>query len=263
MAIIVSRRYRPSRGLLAWMVVRLPSWPVFMACSMSSASSPRTSPTTMRSGRIRSALMTSCRCLTAPLPSMFADLRLQPDDVALPQHQLGGVLNRHDALVVGDEAGEDVEQRRLTGAGAARHDDVEPRGDGATQEVQHRRGQRLARDEIVGSQAVGAEAPDRHRRAVERQRRNDDVDARPVLQACVHHRARFVNAPADRADDALDDLHQVLVVAKHDVGLFELAFTLDEHRFALLTRMSEMFGSLSSTSSGPRPNSSLSTSAMT
>ena len=34
---------------------------VFIACSMSSASSPRVSPTTMRSGRIRRALISSCR----------------------------------------------------------------------------------------------------------------------------------------------------------------------------------------------------------
>ena len=58
-AIIVSIRVSASRGVLAWTVVSDPSWPVFMACSMSSASSPRTSPTTMRSGRIRRALITS------------------------------------------------------------------------------------------------------------------------------------------------------------------------------------------------------------
>src|SRR5258707_652602 len=48
-----------------------PSWPVFIACSMSKASSPRTSPSTMRSGRIRRLLMTSCRWRIAPLPSML------------------------------------------------------------------------------------------------------------------------------------------------------------------------------------------------
>src|SRR5262249_51919288 len=45
-AIIVSMRLSASRGVLAWTVVSEPSWPVFIACSMSSASSPRTSPTT-------------------------------------------------------------------------------------------------------------------------------------------------------------------------------------------------------------------------
>ena len=49
----------------------------------------------------------------------------------------------------------------------------------------------------------------------------------PSGQARVHHRARLVDAAADRADDALDDLHQVRVVLEHDVGLLELAFALD------------------------------------
>jgi hypothetical protein len=69
MATIVSRRARASRGELEWIVVSDPSWPVFMAWSMSMASSPRTSPTMIRSGRIRRALITSSRWRTAPFPS--------------------------------------------------------------------------------------------------------------------------------------------------------------------------------------------------
>ena len=68
---IFSIRESASRCELACTVVSEPSWPVFMACNMSKASSPRTSPTTMRSGRIRRLLMTNCLCRTAPLPSMF------------------------------------------------------------------------------------------------------------------------------------------------------------------------------------------------
>ena len=51
------------------MVVMEPSWPVFMACSMSKASSPRTSPMMMRSGRMRRLLISSCRWRTPPWPS--------------------------------------------------------------------------------------------------------------------------------------------------------------------------------------------------
>ena len=61
-----------SRGPLEWTVQMEPSWPVFIACSMSSAAASRTSPTTMRSGRMRSELRTRSRMVTAPLPSMFA-----------------------------------------------------------------------------------------------------------------------------------------------------------------------------------------------
>ena len=61
MSTMVSRRDSESRGLLAWTVVIEPSWPVFMAWSMSSAAPSRTSPTTMRSGRMRSEFLTRSR----------------------------------------------------------------------------------------------------------------------------------------------------------------------------------------------------------
>ena len=54
-----------SAGPLAWIVDIEPSCPVFRACNMSSASAPRTSPTTTRSGRIRSAARTRSRTVTA------------------------------------------------------------------------------------------------------------------------------------------------------------------------------------------------------
>ena len=52
------------RGLLACPVVMEPSCPVFIACNMSSASPPRTSPTTILSGRIRRALITDRESLS-------------------------------------------------------------------------------------------------------------------------------------------------------------------------------------------------------
>ena len=124
MSTIVSSRASASRGELACSVDSEPSWPVFIAWSMSSASPPRTSPTTMRSGRMRSALRTRSRARTSPLPSMFGGPALEPDDVALLQPQLGGVLDRDDALVVGDQRRQHVEQRRLAAAGAAADEDV-------------------------------------------------------------------------------------------------------------------------------------------
>ena len=123
---IVSSRDSASRGELAWTVVSEPSWPVFIACSMSSASPPRTSPTMMRSGRMRSALRTRSRMVTSPRPSMLGGPGLQAHDVVLVQLELGGVLDRDDPLVVGDERGQHVQRRRLAGAGAAGDQDVQP-----------------------------------------------------------------------------------------------------------------------------------------
>ena len=67
----VSIRRSASAAEFECTVVIDPAWPVFSACSMSSASAPRTSPTMMRSGRMRSALRTSWRMVTSPLPSTF------------------------------------------------------------------------------------------------------------------------------------------------------------------------------------------------
>ena len=83
-----------------------------------------------------------------------------------------------------------------------------------------------ALDEIARAELVGAEAANRQHRPVEGQRRDDGVDARAVGQAGVDHRARFVDAPAHRADDPLDDAQQVLVVLEHERARFELALAL-------------------------------------
>jgi hypothetical protein len=58
---MVSRRRSASCRVFACSVVSEPSWPVFIACSISSASAPRHSPTTIRSGRMRSAFFTRSR----------------------------------------------------------------------------------------------------------------------------------------------------------------------------------------------------------
>ena len=72
MPTIISSRLTASRVSLAWIVVMLPSWPVFIAWSMSSVSEPRHSPMMIRSGRIRRALRTRSRVVTSPVPSMLA-----------------------------------------------------------------------------------------------------------------------------------------------------------------------------------------------
>ena len=45
--------------------------------------------------------------------------RFQANDVFLIQLQLGCILNSHDSFAVGNKRGQNIEQRRLTGAGAA------------------------------------------------------------------------------------------------------------------------------------------------
>ena len=89
------------------------------------------------------------------------------------------------------------------------------------QHLQHLRRQRAMAQQVVGGQRSATEAADGEQRAVDGQRRNDDVDARAVEQARIHHRRRLVDAAADRGDDLVDDVHQVRFVLEDDVGLLD------------------------------------------
>ena len=89
-----------SRGVLAWIVVSEPSWPVFIAWSMSSVSGPRHSPMMIRSGRIRRAFLTRSVAVIAPLALDVRRAGFQPHHVVLLQLQFGRVLDRDDAVVV-------------------------------------------------------------------------------------------------------------------------------------------------------------------
>ena len=121
-AIMVSRRLSASRGELAWIVVSEPSWPVFMAWSMSTASPPRHSPMMMRSGRIRRALISSRRWGTSPVPSMLAGRVSSRTTCGCRSWSSAESSIVTIRSVGGMNDDEDVEQRRLAGAGAARDD---------------------------------------------------------------------------------------------------------------------------------------------
>ncbi len=153
--------------------------------------------------------------------------RFEAHDVLLLKLKLGRVLDRDDALAVRNEAGQRIEQRRFTGAGAAGDDHVEAGLDAAFEQHHHLRREGLEVEQVFELERVGAEAANRNRGAVERQRRNDRVHTAAVRQAGIDHRADFVHAAADLRHDAVDDLHQVSVVAEHDAGFFHLAAAFD------------------------------------
>ena len=109
MPIMFSRRVSASRGRLAWMVPSEPSWPVFMACSMS-----------MRLGAADLAEDDAVgahtqRVLHEVAHVDFADAlevgraRLQADHVRLLELQFGGVLDGDDALADVDQLGHRVQ----------------------------------------------------------------------------------------------------------------------------------------------------------
>ena len=75
--------------------------------------------------------------------------RLERHHVLLAELELGGVLDRHDPLVVRDERREDVEGRRLARAGAAGDEDVQAGLHAGAEEVEHVRGRGAEADEVV------------------------------------------------------------------------------------------------------------------
>src|SRR5712692_8851552 len=182
---------------------------------MSSASGPRHSPTTMRSGRMRRQLRTRSRIEMAPLPSTFCgfDSRLITCTC----------LSRSSA------ASSHVTMRSLAGmkpdntlSSVVLPEPVPP--DTMT----------LSRVRTAASRypMIAAVAPpeltNREARAVDGDRRDDDVDARSVLEPRVAHRLRLVDAPADRLDDAVDDAPQAAFVLERQGGQLDLAPAFDE-----------------------------------
>ena len=103
-------------------------------------------------------------------------LRLQADDVDLAQAKLSRVLARDDAFGGGDESGQHVQERRLARAGAAGHDDVEPRLHGRAQVFHHRRRRTTQRDDLVRAEHVASELADREAWTVDGDRWDDHVD---------------------------------------------------------------------------------------
>lgn len=120
--------------------------------------------------------------------------RFEADQMGMCQPQFGGVFDGDDALAVGNEVGQDVKQRGLARAGAAGNDDVLAVQSGRAHKFGHLRADCGKADQAVGSQGAAREFTDGERRALERQRRDDGIDPRAVLQARIDHGGGFVDA---------------------------------------------------------------------
>src|ERR1700734_909605 len=197
MVIIDSKRDSASRGVLACSVPIEPSWPVFIACSKSNASGPRTSPTMMRSGRMRRQLRTRSRIVICPSPSRF-----------------GGLFASGDALGVVDVARQAIEQRGLARTGTAGDQGIDPRSADDFQDFRAFRRNRTVSDKLLQRQLILLELADGEAWTIDRQRRPDRIDARAVRRARIADLGRFVHAAADLADDPLADVQKLLIIAK-------------------------------------------------
>ena len=100
----------------------------------------------------------------------------------------------------------------------------------AREEVEQRAGERAALHQLVRREAAAPEAPDRQDGAVERQRRDDDIDARAVGEPAVAERLGLVDAAAERREDPLDGVPEVALAREPHRRALDAAGALDPHR---------------------------------
>ncbi|MNP07683.1 hypothetical protein D3C76_997180 [compost metagenome] len=153
---------------------------------------------------------------------------LQAHHVRMVELQFRGVLDGDQALVAIDEQAQDVEQGGLARAGAAADQDVAAPADGLPEELQDRLVDRLRGQQVGALQQVATKLADRQAGAVEGDGRDDRVDPAAVGQARVHHRARLVQAPPERGEDALDEPLHVRLVDEAEVATVQHPVALDE-----------------------------------
>ena len=199
-----SMRRSASSGLFACTVVSDPSWPVVIACNMSSASPPRTSPTTRRSGRMRSALRTSSRMPTSPVPSRLAPRASRRATCGRSMRSSAASSTVTIRSLGVDARRERPEQRRLAARRAAADHDREPRAHAALEQIGVGLRERAELDQLRQRERAGREPAKRQQRPVRRERRQHDVQARAVGEAGVDHRLGVVEAAtgASRQADA-------------------------------------------------------------
>src|SRR5262249_37007896 len=85
-------------------------------------------------------------------------------------------------------------------------------------------------EQVLNAERSGAKSADAEQWAVDRQRRDDRVDAGAIGQSGIHHGRGFVDASPYPRDDAIDGLHQMVIVAKTQIGQLEAALPLDVNR---------------------------------
>lgn len=84
----------------------------------------------------------------------------EPEYVVLLELEFCGVFDGDDAVFVGDEAGEGIEQGCFSGASAAGDDDIESGFHCAFEEHDHFGGERAEFEKIFQGEGVAAEAAD-------------------------------------------------------------------------------------------------------
>ena len=141
--------------------------------------------------------------------------------------QFGGVFDGDDALVLRNESGKHIQQRGLASASPARDENVQPPLHHAGEHFQHGFGQSLIFDHVARGHRIAPESPNREYWTIQSERRDDGIYTGAIGQARVHHGRTFVYTAAYARNNAVDDLHQMLVVFEAEPRYFQAPRTFD------------------------------------
>ncbi len=112
----------------------------------------------------------------------------QSHHMRLLQLQLGRVFDGDDALVMRNETGQHIEHGGLAAAGAARDQHVQPASHDRLEQQRDGWGHGTGLDQAVDIEQVHRKAAYRDTWPVDGQRRDDRIDPRTVLEACIDQR---------------------------------------------------------------------------
>ena len=155
--------------------------------------------------------------------------RFEADQVFQRDIQFGRIFDGDHALGLRNISRQYVEHRGLAGAGASGDQNAESRTRGGLEGKHHFSRDALQFNQLLRGDRPRSEAADRHGGTVERQRRDDCIDAGSVGQTSVDHGRGLIHSAAHPRYDAVDDLQQVTIVAELGVDPHKLAALFDEH----------------------------------
>ena len=153
---------------------------------------------------------------------------LEPHHMGLLQAQLGRVLDRHHPLLGVDEARDRVEQGGLAGAGAAADQDAAPLGDRPLEQVVLLAAERAQLDQLPAGRAAW-------RRSGGSRATGPSIESGGITTLTREPSASRAStiglsssiAAAERREDALDRVAQLLLAAEADAGRLDPAAALD------------------------------------
>jgi hypothetical protein len=153
----------------------------------------------------------------------------EAEDVFLLELEFGGVFDGDDAVIIGDEAGEGIEECGFSGASSAADDDIEACFHGAFEEHDHFGGEGAEFEKVFESEWVASEAADGERGAIEGERGDDGIETGAIGEPGIDHGRCFVDSASDFGDDAIEDLEKMFVVSEGDIRPLDAAVFFNEH----------------------------------